>query len=1063
MNHRGVIIILTIIGCLFLASYIFFIFQTYPRLSPISYYDTFESSDGNQDLKNSLGSGGLTWTTLQGAWEVVSGGSSFILRQKISANPFYGNSTIIADQGESWQAYNVVVNLSESYVSGDETGVLLLVKDSTHYYVFVPSYNNSAWLYKVDGNQRTLLGKDTSKISLGLPYGPLASSWTQYNLKVLANETENVVSITLMKGNVSLTFVDCSPSWYSGTMGFRWTGVSSETYHPIAIETVSVSSPSSSALPHQATQCSDSVNHKFTVDNRYEGGCNDDWSGSETHPWCTLSKAAALVQAGDIVHVKEGVYREIFQPINSGTAQEPITFIGEDAVIDGSDILGSWREEGDGVYSAPLSYDPLELYQDGERWLVKARYPGGMPGNHTSWARPTLIKITENSSQADKVTSEVFSLFSSQDLIGAYLIVHIRVPNSLEGRTITSIDGNTVTVDSPYSYTPQAYRETFFIENSRAFMTQEGTFVYRDGRVFVKAYEKINLIHSPYILSASKRPYVFFLEATGAVQKGPSFIIVQGFTFRNTQGTALHSMFSDGGGIGGGCAVIESTEGAVFNNNTLINCAGDGIGVGRSYNLTLSNNLIRHAWSAGISLGGGGSYINTGTTSSPLYSFVGVKEDGNLVDSNVIESVGDTGMNLAYSYGSVIRNNIILAQGGERGHSDGLQYYINKNVLIEGNTIYNDGGTTLQPNWQNINVTFRKNIFIGIGVRFWKSQNSANNQSSYLVEKNTFYAPVSLRGSTIDYEKSSVILRDNIFAKGLYPDCPSLYTLKLEEYNIFIPDNSTGKNVSYTGFIDPSNCKIWRRYNLSEYAQAVYGGNLHGNVEGDPLFKDSAAWDFTPLATEIICGKAHDGGDIGAVACQLCGDNIKEGSEECDGSDFGLSNGGSSCSLYNSEYTSGSLLCSSCYIDTSNCAKSSGSETPSGGDRGEETSCSLNWTCTNWSACANEQKVRVCSDSEKCGKTAGKPHEIESCSCTENWICDEFNNINENGNRCGVRNCIDNNSCGTYDTKPDTELDCVGKKLPDSDNVFWKVLIIVISISIIIVVVLIYMRLNKNK
>ena len=113
--------------------------------------------------------------------------------------------------------------------------------------------------------------------------------------------------------------------------------------------------------------------------------------------------------------------------------------------------------------------------------------------------------------------------------------------------------------------------------------------------------------------------------------------------------------------------------------------------------------------------------------------------------------------------------------------------------------------------------------------------------------------------------------------------------------------------------------------------------------------------------------------------------------------------------------------------------------------------------------CANEQKVRVCSDSEKCGKTAGKPTEIESCSCTENWICDEFNNINENGNRCGVRNCIDNNSCGTYDTKPDTELDCVGKKLPDSDNVFWKVLIIVISISIIIVVVLIYMRLNKNK
>ena len=38
------------------------------------------------------------------------------------------------------------------------------------------------------------------------------------------------------------------------------------------------------------------------------GGCSDSWPGTEANPWCTISKAASTMVAGDTVYVKEGNY-----------------------------------------------------------------------------------------------------------------------------------------------------------------------------------------------------------------------------------------------------------------------------------------------------------------------------------------------------------------------------------------------------------------------------------------------------------------------------------------------------------------------------------------------------------------------------------------------------------------------------------------------------------------------------------------------------------------------------------------------------------------------------------
>jgi parallel beta-helix repeat protein len=54
--------------------------------------------------------------------------------------------------------------------------------------------------------------------------------------------------------------------------------------------------------------------------------CSDLGNGSANTPWCTITKAAASLKAGDIVEIKNGNYNTPIIPVNSGTAGRPIVF-----------------------------------------------------------------------------------------------------------------------------------------------------------------------------------------------------------------------------------------------------------------------------------------------------------------------------------------------------------------------------------------------------------------------------------------------------------------------------------------------------------------------------------------------------------------------------------------------------------------------------------------------------------------------------------------------------------------------------------------------------------------
>lgn len=92
------------------------------------------------------------------------------------------------------------------------------------------------------------------------------------------------------------------------------------------------------------------------------------------------------------------------------------------------------------------------------------------------------------------------------------------------------------------------------------------------------------------------------------------------------------------------------------------------------------------------------------------------------------------------------------------------------------------------------------------------------------------------------------------------------------------------------------------------------------------------------------------------------------------------------------------------------------------------TSCSENWGCGTWSACAKGTQTRNCTDVNTCGTTTSQPAVEQTCSeqvpavCTEHWSCGDWSSCSRGFQ---TRACIDANLCGGVATQPATLKTCI--------------------------------------
>lgn len=133
---------------------------------------------------------------------------------------------------------------------------------------------------------------------------------------------------------------------------------------------------------------------------------NDAWSGTLPQanadrtdgPFQTLGHAASVLQPGDALWLGDGIYREVLRPNLSGTDEAPITIRNlpdQNPLISGLAPLTDWREEGDGIWSAPMLWSlghMNQLFADGEM-LTEARWPN----NTGTLFQPTRAKAAAGS------------------------------------------------------------------------------------------------------------------------------------------------------------------------------------------------------------------------------------------------------------------------------------------------------------------------------------------------------------------------------------------------------------------------------------------------------------------------------------------------------------------------------------------------------------------------------------------------------------------------------------------------------------------------------------------
>ncbi|MDD5327748.1 MAG: right-handed parallel beta-helix repeat-containing protein [Phycisphaerae bacterium] len=81
--------------------------------------------------------------------------------------------------------------------------------------------------------------------------------------------------------------------------------------------------------------------------------------GTSGQPFKTIQKAASLMVAGDACFIRQGVYREMVTPANSGTEKNPILFLAypnEHPIISGADLLtGPWSVYSGSIYKTTIS------------------------------------------------------------------------------------------------------------------------------------------------------------------------------------------------------------------------------------------------------------------------------------------------------------------------------------------------------------------------------------------------------------------------------------------------------------------------------------------------------------------------------------------------------------------------------------------------------------------------------------------------------------------------------------------------------------------------------------
>jgi parallel beta-helix repeat protein len=250
----------------------------------------------------------------------------------------------------------------------------------------------------------------------------------------------------------------------------------------------------------------------FYVDSR--GGNDSNVGTNSSAPWRTLAKVNALqLEPGDTVYLKRGsLWRETLTPKGNGTPGEPITItaygMGDPPTVNGSDPVTGWVATSDGIYRAPLSMQPANVYLDNAPgWgLDASRSPTALEPGSWYWDGSALYVRLADGSDPSRHTIEAVvrprAVFAQNE---SYLIIdHLRamrtgcwaiemLSQNAERNVLSVISNNVVTQNGTNLVDLGGYCNAIYVNYATSPTVEGNTVSYAGGHNAINVQKATNI------------------------------------------------------------------------------------------------------------------------------------------------------------------------------------------------------------------------------------------------------------------------------------------------------------------------------------------------------------------------------------------------------------------------------------------------------------------------------------------------------------------------------------------------------------------------------------------
>ncbi len=341
---------------------------------------------------------------------------------------------------------------------------------------------------------------------------------------------------------------------------------------------------------------------------------DDGNSGAKDAPYKTISEAVSHLNAGDILIVKDGTYREKIT-FTSGDKDAPVTVKAEDGahpVITGCDLIDAdWTLYSGNVYVADVSNEVVDLFVNGKQMNL-ARWPDTAVDDPVNMTRAKMQSGSGSDTIVDSNMPNVDLTGARVNMVpGSEYLAYSRIIESCQpGKSITFAPVRSEGGD-PEGYDPFVPKSgnKYYIVDSLALLDAPGEWYYdkNDKKLYLytengDSPENYEISHRTrkHGIDISSSEYVHIsgidLIACAVDGKNARHCVLDGVSVSYgdyfIDGNAYESMSSQRSNHLGG-------EGNVWKNSKITKSAGNGILITGKGNTVDNCHISDVNWSAG--------------------------------------------------------------------------------------------------------------------------------------------------------------------------------------------------------------------------------------------------------------------------------------------------------------------------------------------------------------------------------------------------------------------------------------------------------------------------------